>query len=230
MGDEVTSSSTLTYLDAYCERAGDAAFWAEPLNAVTNLAFILCAWFAYKLMLPVENKRFKSIGDVWALVIAMFAIGIGSGLWHTHARTWSVIADIIPIYLFINIAIFSLCLRILRYRWWQALMVWCGFIGITILFEMYAPRDLLNGSVMYLPTYIMLLFLISVMAYKKLHKASRDLTAIVLVFTVSLFFRTIDMEVCAEFPYGTHFLWHSLNAYVLYGIVKLLIDHERAKV
>ena len=29
-------------IDAYCERL-DAGFWAEPLNAATNLAFILAA-------------------------------------------------------------------------------------------------------------------------------------------------------------------------------------------
>ena len=30
-------------IDGYCERL-DGAFWAEPLNAWTNLAFLLAAW------------------------------------------------------------------------------------------------------------------------------------------------------------------------------------------
>ena len=34
-------------VDGYCERAGtDPNFWGEPLNAVTNIAFILAALWA----------------------------------------------------------------------------------------------------------------------------------------------------------------------------------------
>ncbi len=228
MVDEINTASTLTYLDAYCERSGDASFWGEPLNAITNLAFILCALMAYRLIKSIPDKRFKSMGDIWTLIFCMFAIGIGSGLWHTHTRPWTVIADIIPIYIFINVTIFSLTMRLLQFSWWQALVIWLGFIMLTIAFETGAPRDLLNGSVMYLPTYLMLGFIIALLSLKKHYKAWRDLTAILLVFTASLFFRTIDMEVCAQIPTGTHFLWHMLNAWVLYSIVKLIADSKRA--
>ena len=33
-------------IDAYCERTS-AAYWAEPVNAVTNLAFLLAAHFFF---------------------------------------------------------------------------------------------------------------------------------------------------------------------------------------
>jgi hypothetical protein len=36
------------------------------------------------------------------------------------------------------------------------------------------------------------------------------------VFVVSIVFRSIDNAVCPVLPLGTHFLWHCLNAYVLY--------------
>ena len=35
-------------IDIYCERI-DTAFWAEPVNAVTNLAFILAALYGWRL-------------------------------------------------------------------------------------------------------------------------------------------------------------------------------------
>ena len=35
----------------YCERGGDAAFWAEPVNAATNAAFIIAALLALRELL-----------------------------------------------------------------------------------------------------------------------------------------------------------------------------------
>jgi len=40
------------------------------------------------------------------------------------------------------------------------------------------------------------------------------------LFIVSLIFRIIDLDVCARWPIGTHFLWHALNAAVLYAVLR----------
>jgi hypothetical protein len=34
-----------TPVDLYCERT-DPSFWAEPINALSNLSFLLAAWLA----------------------------------------------------------------------------------------------------------------------------------------------------------------------------------------
>ncbi len=39
------------------------------------------------------------------------------------------------------------------------------------------------------------------------------------VFLVSLIARSLDNALCAWWPYGTHFVWHILNAIVLYRLV-----------
>jgi len=39
--------------------------------------------------------------------------------------------------------------------------------------------------------------------------------------------RPIDLEVCDYFPVGTHFLWHLLNAVVLYLLVSGVISQAR---
>jgi hypothetical protein len=52
---------------------------------------------------------------------------------------------------------------------------------------------------------------------------AKTFLAIVLVWTGSLIFRTIDRDICAQFPWGTHFLWHTLNAWVLYRLLRVLI-------
>jgi hypothetical protein len=44
-----------------------------------------------------------------------------------------------------------------------------------------------------------------------------------LIGVVSLFCRAIDREVCNETFVGTHFLWHALNATLIYILLKQLV-------
>jgi hypothetical protein len=44
---------------------------------------------------------------------------------------------------------------------------------------------------------------------------------------MSLIFRSIDMAVCPELPLGTHFLWHLLNAVVLYLLLRAALIERR---
>jgi hypothetical protein len=39
------------------------------------------------------------------------------------------------------------------------------------------------------------------------------------VFVTSLIFRVIDLDICGLLPVGTHFLWHILNAVVIYLVL-----------
>ena len=43
------------------------------------------------------------------------------------------------------------------------------------------------------------------------------------IFTISLFFRTIDRVICPSFPAGTHFVWHLLNGAVLYLSIRAVL-------
>lgn len=210
------------YLLDYCERMGDPGLFSEPLNAITNLAFILCAWCAVRLTRDMPVKAFSKVGDIWILIGAMFAIGLGSGLWHTYARGWTVIADVIPIYIFINVYIFSLFVRIVGLRRYQAALIWLAFQFVSFGIETYASPTLLNGSIMYIPSYSMLVLATLWLAIQ--HKpAWRDIGTVTAIFTLSISFRSVDLAVCDSFPYGTHFLWHLLNSIVLYRLVKIVL-------
>lgn len=216
------SGSHLTHLDAYCERAGDPTFWAEPLNAVTNLSFIFFAILAIRILKPLS---FKSHADIWGLVISMIAIGVGSALWHTYAVTWAVLADTIPIYIFINIYIFSLFIRIFKLRWWKAGLIWLAYQSVGAWFSMNLSHDTLNGTIMYAPTYGLLVIAL-IWLSKRGHEATSLMRKIVVVFTISLVFRTLDLELCDIIPVGTHFMWHILNGWVLYSLIKLMISGD----
>ncbi|KQQ45639.1 hypothetical protein ASF58_18860 [Methylobacterium sp. Leaf125] len=90
---------------AYCER-GDPGFWAEPVNALSNGAFLVAA------ALATARVRRARTGDAPALLLSALVavVGVGSFLFHTLAVRWSLLADVIPIALFIY-AYFLLAMR-----------------------------------------------------------------------------------------------------------------------
>ena len=53
-----------TPIDIYCERVGPD-FWAEPLNAISNAAFLVAAYPAY------GEWRRKTPDDRWLLVMVI---------------------------------------------------------------------------------------------------------------------------------------------------------------
>ena len=81
----------------------------------------------------------------------------------------------------------------------------------------YVPREVLNGSSGYLPA---LAALIGLGWLLRGHGAGKAMLVAAGLFVVSLMFRIIDLDVCARFPIGTHFLWHVLNAAVLYIVLR----------
>ena len=108
----------------YCERAQDPSFWAEPLNAVTNAAFLIAA--AVCLVIALRARR--ADGPVLWLIAVMAAIGVGSFLFHTYAETWAALADVIPIGIFI-LSFFVLSMRCFAgLSWGRSFLMMVGFI------------------------------------------------------------------------------------------------------
>ncbi|GAU84397.1 hypothetical protein [Bosea sp. BIWAKO-01] len=48
------------------------------------------------------------------------------------------------------------------------------------------------------------------------------------VFALSLSLRTLDLILCQSVPFGTHWLWHLLNAMVLYLLLRAVIERPLA--
>jgi hypothetical protein len=65
-------------IDLYCERTSPG-LWAEPLNALSNLAYFAAAWGVWRIA--------RGTGDPGArlLVGVLVAIGTGSALFHAFA-------------------------------------------------------------------------------------------------------------------------------------------------
>lgn len=207
-------------IDIYCERL-DASFWAEPINAITNLAFIVASILAFILYRRAGLKSLAIVG----LIALIFLIGIGSFLFHTFANSWSEMADVLPITLF-QISFLVIYPRlVLQADWWKIAVLLVVFFALSYLSGL--QPSLLNGSIMYLPA-IAILALLGVFHYR-IKAGSVAMFVPSGLFLISLAFRSLDMQFCQSLPIGTHFVWHCLNATLLFLLVKVLIDDQAQK-
>jgi hypothetical protein len=209
----------------YCERT-DAGFWAEPLNAVSNAAFLVAA----VLLLRREARRPSPDPAALALAALIGVIGIGSGLFHTLAVRWTELADVIPIAVFIHAYFFLTLHRLLGLGLLASAGLTLAFAAAGFGFEpalsALAGRPLgqpTNGSLAYAPA-LLALFGIGA-ALRAASGAARRRAGLALLasgglFLLSLAARTLDAPLCPVLPFGTHFIWHVLNATVLAGLVR----------
>ena len=135
-------------------------------------------------------------------------------------------ADVVPI-AFFQLSFIYLYGRKIGQRY--GLLLLSGFIIASIMCGQL-PQHWLNGSISYAPA---LLFLGGLGLYH--WQTKQEQPAILLLatglFMISLTFRTFDMAICTAIPFGVHFLWHILNAVVLYLTVRsLLVDRHSATV
>ncbi len=219
-------NTVLTYLDGYCERAGDPALFAEPLNAVTNLFFILAAVLAARAIMRLPPAPLRDRADMWILVAAMFSIGIGSGIWHMHPTGATVLMDVVPIGIFINVFLLAALRRLFGLSWRRVLCWWGLYWVLSIAGQRYLPPDMFHGTVMYLPAYAALVGMIFGLARRD-RDTAKTFMLVTTAFSLSLILRTVDLEICPQLPIGTHFLWHTLNAWVLWRLLMVLVTRQR---
>jgi hypothetical protein len=220
--------SWLTPIDSYCERLSPG-FWAEPLNAVTNGAFIAAALYALVLWRRVGARDWPGL---W-LIAVTFIVGIGSFLFHTFANRWSLLADVLPIAVFIYSYFLLSMRRYLRLGLVAVIAVTALFVAFNMSFgRLWAaalPGVTLNGSVSYIPAALALMVVGLLCLLLNARNEGRALLLAACVFALSLIFRSIDSTVCPAWPAGTHFLWHGLNAVVLALLMRAAIAHSYRK-
>jgi hypothetical protein len=204
--------------DAYCERLGPE-FWAEPINALTNLAFLIAA-FGMAIRL-----RGSGLPRAWALVAVLAAIGVGSFLFHSFATGWAALADVIPIAAFILIYVF------IAHRDYLGHGVWLSW-GAVLAFLPYAALTgsgfgalpFFDISAAYWPVVLALLLYAAVLR----GRLARGFVLGAAILSASLVARSLDMPLCGLLPFGTHFLWHVLNAVMLAHMIEVYRVHMLA--
>ncbi len=218
------------FIDLYCERTAPG-FWDEPVNAVSNAAFLLAAAYALPVAMGRERRDLLEL-----LLIALGGcIGIGSFLFHTLASPAAELADVIPIWSFVTLYVLAVIwrttgqnvVRTARIAVIAAvatcIAIWIGGQSVTTGADPAPMR--LNGSLQYLPALIALTVFAGI-AFARQHPACGLVAGATLVFFLSLVFRTIDLQVCAATGgVGTHFLWHLLNGLMVGLLLQALVVH-----
>ncbi len=208
------------FLD-YCERASLNNFSFEPLNTISNIGFLLAAILLF----------YKTKGQNLSAVLLSFiilTISIGSSLWHIYAKEPYLQGDVLPIMSFILLYIYFFLCQIIKMNKILAIVNVIIFFILNLLVENYLPSNLFNGSIMYvLPSIVLLIMLIFML--KTNHPLAKNLLYTIIIWSISIFFRTIDFMVCPYIIFGTHFIWHILNAIVLYRLANLLILNKNLK-
>jgi ceramidase len=195
-------------IDAYCERLGPG-LWAEPLNALSNLGFVVAALWA-----ATQAWKYRAGLAVWILVVLVLVIGVGSGLFHTFANRLAAMADVIPITLFIYFYL-AFALRCFARSSWIAVVIWlAGLFLVTLFMQNVTEPGFMNGSGAYVPALIASVA-VSLLLRRRGHEAAHHLILASSILFISLIFRTADQIACPVLPIGTHFIWHLLNAVVL---------------
>ncbi len=206
-------------VNVYCERTVPE-YWAEPVNAVTNAAFLLAAavmgWRLRGARLPLG----------WALVWVLAVIGVGSFLFHTHANRLTGLLDVLPILTFILIYLFAATRDFLGAQPWVAVLAVLAFLPyVALTVPLFRLVPVLGASAVYLPVPALILAYAALLA-RRAPAAAWGLALGAGILLVSLFFRSIDMAVCDVFPLGTHFMWHLLNALMLGWMIEVYRRHH----
>lgn len=213
-------------LDLYCERTGPE-FWSEPVNALTNLAFVAAGLWG----VSVSRRRGR---DGFALLLCWWvvAIGLGSFLFHTFATRATMWADILPIAGFtLAYTLFNLR-RFLGFGWPKALAIFVAFYAVAAVLTLLVPewlREASNGTTGYLPPFLALLFF-GAWLVRVGHPVGWYNLGAVAIFVVSVTFRALDPVVCEAMPLGTHFLWHSFNGLMLGVVLAAVVNHGGSKI
>jgi hypothetical protein len=205
----------------YCERAGPGAF-DEPLNAITNLAFVIAAALA--------GSRIKAYPTVspWTRLLpwSLVAVAIASTVYHTLRSPITFAFDLLSLIVFILGAIF-LVLRRAVVNTLQAAVIGILFLGFQIVLLILLPNDVLNGSISHLVTFLFVLLLMRLIANRYGSIISEGMPVAAL-YAVAIVFRTIDLTICPRLPIGTHFLWHLTGAVAGFFAIRFVLMLEMA--
>ncbi|NCX46331.1 MAG: hypothetical protein EBW85_04655, partial [Burkholderiaceae bacterium] len=192
----------LNPVDIYCERL-DASFWSEPINAITNLAFIIAGWLIWRMRSPRSGL----------MAILLILIGLGSFSFHTFANRLTSLLDVLAI------ALYLVSFAYLIPKQWSWGSRWTQIGSVITLFILIVLCQLainyMKPALPWMPSGMYVgawsaLLLYAVLTQNSNPIAARYLWFAVLVFPFSLLSRQLDMPLC-ESGFSTHWLWHVLN-------------------
>jgi len=197
----------------YCERTSLEAF-AEPVNAISNIAFILCG-------IIIFFRKGMKLNPLPYLVIF---IGLSSFLFHYIPSNFFSTLDVFSILLFVIIYNIMLTKNILNYSFLYSFLSSLILILISFLIGILLHKTVIGSSSFYVG---LVLYMVYIFFFLKKVSNVRYFFIATFLFIISLVFRTIDIYICNYIFFGTHFIWHILNSLVIYYLIMYMILTNR---
>jgi len=202
-------------LDLYCERTGPG-LWAEPVNALTNIGFVIAAWLSWRM---AARERAQDSG-IAAITMTIVGIGIGSFLFHTLPGAVTRWLDVVPVFVFQLLYLGFYSRRVSDLSMPVSATLLLAFLAAAVVASRF--EGVLNGSLIYAPA-LLVIFILGAFHYHGQRTGRGLLLGAAGVFLVSILLRSIDLRICIHAGLGTHFLWHILNAVVIYLAMRALL-------
>ena len=206
-------------LDGYCERLAPG-FWAEPLNAVTNLAFIIAALIMWR----------RSIGVAPARLLCgwLFAIGLGSFLFHTFATPWAAMADVVPIFAFVVTYIVLVNRNLFGFSMlWSGVLTAVALPAAALIIPVVQQVPILQVSAGYMPVLFLIVIYAVIFAWQGRVDIARGFAIGAGILFASLWARSLDLPMCGVFLQGSHLFWHCLNGLMLGWMIEVYLRARR---
>ena len=138
-------------------------------------------------------------------------------MFHTFATTWARVLDVVPILVFQLVFLWLYGRRIVDIKPAYVALLLAVFLSAALYGRQFS--QMLGGSLTYAPA-LLVLFPLGAYHYKHQKVEPRLILVAAGVFLASLSFRSVDNAICGVLPVGTHFLWHTLNAVLLYLLAR----------
>lgn len=208
---------------SYCE-SSDFFFTTQPLNSFSSVAFFLVALILV-ITIPLHHPRWRRLCPFAALCVL---IGVGSSLWHVVQEPWALVADITPIFVFLFFFQYHF---LKKFTDWSRARIFKDMVGLAALMglaSLVMNEVFLQKSNAFVPVVAWLAY-IGVVIGQRFPKQARRCFMAAGFFALAIVARIIDMPLCEQWHYGTHFLWHMLSALTLYLVLSCFTPVVRRK-
>lgn len=203
------------------------SFPVEPLNAVSNLVFLIIIYYWIKKV-RFDFARYPLIVPI----IPVIFVGCIAGIIHHLFRTdkiWNTVTMLAILY-----SVMMLCI----YLWYRITGKWmyaAAFTMITpvLLWITTLSADVLNKltvSVIFAAFSIAVVVPAMILCIKMRLKYLNLIALSSFLFFIGILCRIGDMRWSEIIPRGTHFLWHLLGSLSVFIILRFvyLVDNDRA--
>lgn len=203
----------------YCEQgAFGGAF--QPVNTITNLAFIAAAVMLYLFF------RTRKVHDWKARLFVVLGLVLAacSTLWHAYSTPFTFALDAAGIAAFFVVYVYLISLKAGGGRRFSIIVTAVYVIGLilTSLLFSTAPTSRFPSGAPDIIYTLLFIIALSLRVCRDNPKMYRAFAPPVLLALSAFAFRQADLFSCSITGIGTHFMWHILVAAAYYYAVKAL--------